>query len=271
MRRTHQIVGMLLVMAATSVALAYAPHPGFILSLSAGKRTKQRLNATRVVVKRTDYVGEQPQDPRELTITLREGGRVREEWTDKDGKHARISDGTRLLLVDGEKKEKGTPEPDLLYALWASGGEATERELAQERALKVMKAWGVAESPVAFSRMDGRVAWVIGAESRNLEVPQLWIDKDDFLPLRVLHRDVVAAPPPPAPTPDGGPAPEPAAPPAATGALVDIRYRNWGSATGGEFFPGRIETYRDGLLVRVDELVKVDVTPKIDERDFKLE
>ena len=55
------------------------------------------------------------------------------------------------------------------------------------------------------------------------------------------------------------------------GPWVDIRLRQWGSAAGGEFFPGRVEVWKDGVLQRVDELVKVDVTPKIDEREFKLE
>src|SRR5690606_21960477 len=85
-----------------SAALAYAPHAGYVLHLSLTKRARQRLDAIRVVVNRTDMVSGLPAPSREVTVTLRAGGRFREEWTDTTGKHARVSDGREVLVVDGE-------------------------------------------------------------------------------------------------------------------------------------------------------------------------
>jgi hypothetical protein len=236
---------------ASSSALAYAPTPGFVMNLVAIKRAKQKLEALRVTLKRTDVVGGAAQEPVEVTVTYRSGGRVRREWTDKDGKHARISDATRAVAVDGDKRSKAAAEPNVFDALWATGGEGDEREAALNRAVGVLAAYGVGEG-VAFSRVDGRVAWVVGGSAPN--TPQVWVDKDDFLPLRFVCSEGARK---------EGEVPK--------GPWVDVRLRSWGSALGGEFYPARVETWRDGVLVRTEELVKVDVTPKIDERDFKLD
>ncbi len=252
MNVTRSLVVVGLLCGAVATAAAYAPYPGYVMNLVAAKRMKQKLEAIRVTLKRTEYTGTTPGEPYEVVVTFRSGGRVRREWTDKDGvKHARIHDATRALAVDGDKKQKTALVPDVFDALWATGADADEREGAQNRAVAVLQGWGVKED-VAFARTDGRIAWVVGGLGNN--VAQVWVDKDDFLPLRYVYGE-------------GEHAPE--EPP--KGPWVEVRLKGWGSAAGGEFHPARTEVYRDGVLMRVDELVKVDVTPKLDEREFKLD
>jgi hypothetical protein len=266
------------------VADAYAPPPHFVLGLSVGKRSKQKLEAIQVTLRRTDYADGQPGQPVEVTVTYRQGGKVRREWTDAAGRHVRLSDGARLLTVDGETRAVGRGEANLLDALWAVGPELADRDLALDRALDVLRAWGVADQPVSYARMEGRIAWVVGAEPRAVEVPQVWVDKDEFLPLRFIHAPGVEALS--RVRTDGGVAyvnsagvvertgKDPGAPDGGAAepvVMVDERLRGWGSALGGEFYPSRVETWRGGVLVRVEELVKVDVTPKLEEKDFKVE
>ena len=234
---------------AISSAQAYAPTAGFIFNLVANKRQKHKVDALRVVVKRTDYVNGQAAEPYEVTITFRSSGRMRTEWTDKDGKHARVTDGNKGLKVDADKRTPGKLDPSVMAALWTVGTDDGEKTAVQERAGNLLAAANVMDSPVSYSRTDGRIAWVVGAQPRDLNVPQLWIDKDEFVPLRFIH-------------------PEPGV---QVGPLIDERMRGWGSAAGGDFYPGRTEVYRDNVLIRLDELARVDVTPKIDEREFKLE
>ncbi|MBI5498071.1 MAG: hypothetical protein HY904_23920 [Deltaproteobacteria bacterium] len=242
---------MAVVLAVTTVAEAYAPPAPYILGLVAQKRQKQKLEALRAWFKRTELVNGQPAgEPVEEVITFRSGGRWRREWTDATGKHAYVADPARALSVEGDKRTKVEPEADLLASLWAMGADADEREAAQARAVALLAAWGVGEN-VAYSRADGRIAWVLGGTAAG--TAQIWVDKDDYLLMRAVY--------PVGPRTDAGP----------SGPWVDVRYRSWGSTAGGEFFPARIETWRDGVLVRVEELQKVDVTPKIDEKDFKLE
>jgi hypothetical protein len=229
-----------------AVAVAYAPPAGFILDLVAARRIKHKVPAMRVTLKVTEYQGDVAQPSTDLVVTFRSGGRVRREWKDAQGvPHATVTDQARAVAVDGDKRTKGTAVPDLWDALWACGDDGGEKDAMLTRAKAAMEAWKVPDSPVAFSRTDGRVAWVIGAEGSAGQTPQVWVDKDDFLPLRFIREQ--------------------------DGQLVDVRYRQWRSAAGGEFFPGRVETYVGGKLVRVEEAVKVDVTPKVDERDFKLD
>jgi hypothetical protein len=243
-----------------TVAHAYAPTPSFILELVAQKRVKQKLNAMRITVRRTEFVNGVAGAPHHVTTTFREGGRLRREWTDSQGvKHARVTDKAKTLVVDGENKGLVAATPDLMDALWATGASPAERDAAHQRGVALLKAWGVHDGVVSFARTDGRIAWVLGAPSQILDVPQVWVDKDDLLPLRVLRPELGAVPPPT----DGGPVQK--AP------LVDERLREWGSAVGGEFYPARVETYRNSALVQLDELLNVDVTPKIDEREFKVD
>jgi len=251
-RRSVFVLSLCAVLLGTAVAVAYAPTAGFIISLVIGKRAKQKLDAVRITLKRTDYEnGAAKGEPYDVIFTYRSAGKVRREWTDKEGKHVRVSDGTRMLRVDGDKKSVGAADPHLMDALWATGNDEGERSAAQDRAMAVLTAWTVSDTPVSFSRMDGRIAWVVGAQSKQLDVPQVWVDKDDLLPLRMIY---------PEPAKDGQ-----------KPVLVDERLIKWGSSVGGDFYPARRELYRAGALVRVDELQKVDVTPKLDEREFKIE
>ena len=51
----------------------------------------------------------------------------------------------------------------------------------------VLKAYGIDTSVVALSRsFDQRPVYVIGARARDLEKPQLWMDKSTLLPVRVM-------------------------------------------------------------------------------------
>lgn len=237
------VAGVLL---SASVLHAYAPPPAYIFELVVARRIRQKLDALRVVVKRTPKLEDGTDGPPvEETITYRAGGRVRHEWKDASGVHARISDGTTLLQVDGDKKQKGKPVPDLFDALWTVGREYSDRPPAVERGRALMEAWKIPETPVGYARMDGRIAWVVGADNSAAQTPQLWVDKDDHLPLRCVHLE--------------------------DNVVVDVRYRQWRSAVGGNFFPGRVETWRGGKLVEVAEPISVDVTPKISERDFSLD
>ncbi len=83
---------------------------------------------------------------------------------------------------------------------------------------------GVGLSEATLGRFDGRIAYVVGGRAREAK-PLLFVDKDGFLPLRLV-------------APEGG-------------ALADVRLLGWGSPAGGDWFPRAAEVWEgDALRVR---------------------
>ncbi|HVO20725.1 MAG TPA: hypothetical protein VMU15_15805 [Anaeromyxobacter sp.] len=80
---------------------------------------------------------------------------------------------------------------------------------------------GIALADQSLGRFDGRLAYVIGGRSREAK-PLLYVDKDGFQPLRLI-------------------APE-------EGGLWDVRFLDWGSPTGGDWFPRAIEVLQGNVL-----------------------
>jgi Holliday junction DNA helicase RuvA subunit len=120
-------------------------------------------------------------EPVDITITWREGGKVRHEWTAKDGTlNARISDGTKELVVEGTKKTVGTPAPELFDALWTTGATEAERALFRQlikisgigarTALSVLSGLSVAELREAVRGQDiARMTKIPGIGKKTAE------------------------------------------------------------------------------------------------------
>lgn len=98
-----------------------------------------------------------------------------------------------------------------LLAERGAGGAEPERYLAEQIAKE-----GVSLSDVAFGRMNGRIAWVLGGRPQDPR-PQAWIDKLTFQPIRLV---VPVA-----------------------GMPRDVRLLDYGSPVGGEIFPRAVEVW----------------------------
>ena len=112
-----------------------------------------------------------------------------------------------------------------------------ERKLAER---------GIDINVSSLGRWDHRIVYVIGASFPDLSRVQLWIDKQNFLPLRWIF------PARPEETPTGrdpGPA-------------FEIVYSGW-KKQGRTWYPERIEFSRGGRLVR-----RIDVLELLPEADF---
>ncbi len=115
---------------------------------------------------------------------------------------------------------------------------------SRERYESVLTGLKVNMKETTLARFHGRVAYVIGAKEWERDRPQLWIDKDSFLPLRLF-------------VPDGR-------------SLVDIGWFGWNGRLGGDHFPSEIEISRDGKIFEHCESIDINTTTKISDDLFKL-
>ncbi|MDY6823926.1 MAG: hypothetical protein SWH68_09080 [Thermodesulfobacteriota bacterium] len=146
--------------------------------------------------------------------------------------------GEALTIIDG--KIRGTAENNLLR--YTAPLLYHEREPLVER----MKAMGIDTTVSSLGRMGDTIVYVVGAEYPDETVSQLWLDRESFLPVRLML----------VPSPQRT-ATHAAAPLAMhlsegrnAGATIDIRYQNWARQNAIRY-PMRILIHENSRLMRV--------------------
>jgi len=109
---------------------------------------------------------------------------------------------------------------------------------------------GIDISVSSLGRIDGRIAFVVGAEFPDKTVPQLWIDKETFHPLGII---VFGA----------------KSPLDAQRGLLEIRYSNW-QKIGKINYPMQIEFIQDGVTVRTIEVDDYQINPRFSKDVFDI-
>jgi hypothetical protein len=119
-----------------------------------------------------------------------------------------------------------------------------------------LKLAGVDTSVRSLGRFEGKTAFVIGAQYPDESSPQLWIDKESFLPLRwIVTREVPGQP----------------------DMSLEFRYQDWEAALtrrGREptgFFPKRILFIYGGRIVKERVVKSMAPNPAFARGDFDLE
>ena len=108
---------------------------------------------------------------------------------------------------------------------------------------------GVETSVSSLGRIEDRVVFVIGARYPDESVSQLAVDKESFLPVRLLLAGKQI---------DG------------TDHKVEIHYRNWQKIQDG-LFPEQVHFYVDAILKRELRVVQIRANPKMAENLMDLE
>lgn len=119
------------------------------------------------------------------------------------------------------------------------------RILLQKRLLLL----GVDISVSSLGRFQGKIAYVLGAQYPDESVPQVWIDKDTFLPFRWIidgkagesHKD-----------------------------FPEVRYLEW-QRVGKTWYPMRIEFYQNNILMREINVDNIKVNPSFSENLFDID
>ena len=131
------------------------------------------------------------------------------------------TDGKRWRFAAG--KPAGPPErisSDLFLTFLAR----LDGDPGGRNGILFLKRHQIDSEAVSLGRIDKRIAYVIGGRSWETDKPQLWIDKEYLVPIRLITKGE-------------------------DGAMIDVRLLGWGSGSTDEWYPRRIETWRNGTLV----------------------
>jgi len=92
--------------------------------------------------------------------------------------------------------------------------------------LEALARRGVKLDVTSLGRSEGRITWVVGAQARpGKPQPLAAFDKESFLPLRLVMQEGAT--------------------------FYDVRLIDWGSPTGGDWFPRAVEVWEgEALLLR---------------------
>lgn len=93
---------------------------------------------------------------------------------------------------------------------------------ASTRLDQLIERLGVDRGYTGLSRLDGRVAFLIGARHWEIDKPQVWLDKDTLVPVRAIGDF--------------------------DGVVADVRLLTYGDPVTGEWHPRVIQIFIDGEL-----------------------
>jgi hypothetical protein len=227
----------------SDAAAAYVLPSDFVLRMVVEKRRKLGIvDMTIQLTTETDKKG----PPIEERVYIKDPERSRRVRQDEAG--------TRIT-VQVEDKAAAGPEnalkplktiPDLLPLLLQPAGEDLEQ--IQERLVAVLERMGIDTGSVTLGRMGSTVAYVIGGKAQDSDRPLLWIDKESFLPLKLVTTQK-----------QGG-----------LTERVEVRWMEFGSSTTGDWFPRVVEIWKDGKRVERSEVSKIEINKKVPDTLFVL-
>ena len=173
------------------------------------------------------------------TVSYRFPVAFRSEFASAAGEHIQIfSDGRALTVVDGRIVSDTESDLDHYKDIFLFN--------TRELLIKRLSQLGVAADVSSVGRFQGRIAYVLGAQYPDETVPQLWLDKETFRPMRWLLK------------------------PASAGNLSDaleVRYGDWRKVSS-IWYPEQIEFYLGDRLLRRMQVQGTRVNPKFSNRLF---
>ncbi|MBU0698906.1 MAG: hypothetical protein KKE59_05725 [Proteobacteria bacterium] len=152
-----------------------------------------------------------------------------------------LSKGAALTVMDG----KAVAESETIYDRYK------DIILYNSRALLVarLSGQGVDVTVSSLGRFQGKLAYVVGAQYPDETVPQIWLNKDTFRPLRWLLTGKVDK---------------------NREDSLEVRYFDW-QQSNKTWYPMRIEFYKNDILVREIKVHSVETAPSFPESLFDID
>ncbi len=235
-RKSHPVAAILAITACSSIAYAYILPADAILS-SVSKR-RANIAIETLVLEGTMEVGPNAPHPIWEVLVPGKAHRVEHKLTDKTIVSTTVG-ARRWTHALGERAERPEIVTDDLFTTFLG---ASSADPGGKRGLAFCERLKIDTSVVSLSRLDKRVAFVIGAKPWETNKPQLWIDKRLRVPVRLIRVD-------------------------GSGNVIDQQLHGFGSPVTGEWYPRHYEVYENGTLksrVTYDQVeVNVPVEPAL--------
>jgi len=248
------IVGLAAVAVAPTAAHAFRPPVKWLLDRAMDKAVERGTKSAKVDAVVTVYdAGGRPRglDVAErvwLSASPTGVALLRRETDQEGGQTVEIrAEGKNLTRAPGQPEKSQKAGVDALADMVAFAPPA-DGAIAADRLIAAFKGLGVNTEVVSYARFDARVAYLIGSKPWETDKPQVWIEKDSLLPMRVVTFQK-----------------------GSDGAMtkVDLRYLGWGSPVGGLWYPQAIEVWRNDKLVRRSVTQNVERNLPVDATLFK--
>jgi len=234
MKRPILVAGLLLVAAPASAFVL----PTFAILGKIGNR-RAELGFETLVLSGHRGTAENPKaEPITLYVRAQKGYRI-----DTPSRRATtlVMEGKRWSSEGGATAAPERVRADMIVDFWAR----PSKDRGGERGLAFLDAFNIDEGTVSYGRHDGRVVWIIGAKPWESEKPQLWIDKDYRVPVRLVSVDTKNK------------------------VRTDLRAYGVGSALTGEWFPRRLETWVGDRMLEQLSFHEVRVNAPVEAALFK--
>jgi outer membrane lipoprotein-sorting protein len=227
-------------MLASTTAEAYVLPATFLIRMLADKRHEQKIKDLSIELNSEELATKTSVDghlylkqPRRLRLTVEgDGGEV---YVEKEGACA-AGTGGRL-------KRRKCLAQDLIGSLFVPGEK--DYEEISKRLLAALQRAGIDTEIVALGRDDkGSFVYIIGARPWEPEKPQLWLNKETFLPVR--QRVKVGDD------------------------IHEVRFLGYGTEATGNWFPKVMEEYENDVLVRRSEVTKIKINQELPESMFDI-
>ena len=213
-------------------ARAYILPTSFLLERMASKRTKMDVRRLKV----TMQCNQGSQAPHQEILYLKNTGLVRRE---RGNDIVEICRKGKCWRKEGKAKATQLPKWSYLTYIYF-----VEVNAKGSRYQGLFQSLGIDTKVNTMSRFHSRLAIILGAKNWERDRPQFWLDKDWFLPLRLMVKD--------------------------GSTLMDILWIGWGTKTGGDWFPEKLETRADGKTTEHCQVTEVKTGVSMPESMFKL-
>jgi outer membrane lipoprotein-sorting protein len=224
------------------ISSAYVLQGPHVLELMSEKLGRfKRLSITQKIVL---YTGNLQQQAVEFTETLR--------YAFPEDFHSEIrsenihrihvaSKGKAVTVVDGKISMDAEARFDLYkYVLFIHS-----RRLIQDK----LESLGVDVWTSSLGRYQDKLALIVGARYPDESLPQLWVDKETFIPLRWILSEEQ---------------------PDRQLNRLEVRYLDWGRVKNG-WYPMTVEFYQNDVLVRKVNVERVETNPSFSEAIFDID
>ncbi|NQT69292.1 MAG: hypothetical protein HQ552_06890 [Desulfobacteraceae bacterium] len=152
-----------------------------------------------------------------------------------------LSKGEALTVIDG----KAVAASETIYGRYKDVFLYNSRVLLEEK----LFLYGVDVDVSSLGRFQGQPVYVVGAQYPDETVPQIWLTKDTFRPLRWIITGRTAE---------------------NREDTLEVRYLDW-RILNKMWYPMRVEFYRDDILVREIKVQNIETKPIFTEDLFDID